>query len=157
MTTTAKPKVASTERKIEQRWGTPLTKAGWTAIPNVIFQRQKALGLTPLDITILLQLAAYWWEPDDLPRPSKKTVADTIGVHPRTVQKRIAAMETAKFIQRIPQKSKAKGNNPNLYDFSGLIAAAIPFAQEELQEIEHRTHAKAAKLARKKPKLAAVQ
>ena len=120
--TAKKPtKAAPTDRKIGQRWGPELTSSGWTAIPNVIVQRQKALGLTPLDVNILLQLLAYWWEPDNLPHPSKGTIAASIGVHPRTVQKRIAGMEAAKFIKRIERKSSLNGGLTNKYDFSGLI------------------------------------
>lgn len=149
-------RTGAVERGIAKKWGRKLTSAGWTAMPNVIFQRQKALGLSPLDVNILLQLIAFWWEPGNLPHPSKKTIADAIGVTSRTVQKRIAAMETAKFIKRIPRRSSLNGSNSNQYDFSGLIAAATPFAEEELQEIEQRKKDKADKLARKKPKLAVV-
>lgn len=78
-------------------------------------------------------------------------------MHPRTVQKRIAAMESAKFIKRIERRTSLNGSDTNLYDFSGLIAAAQPFALEELQEIEQRKKDKAAKLARKRPKLAVVK
>jgi len=156
--TAKKPtKAAPTDRKIGQRWGPELTSSGWTAIPNVIVQRQKALGLTPLDVNILLQLLAYWWEPDNLPHPSKGTIAASIGVHPRTVQKRIAGMEAAKFINAIERKSSLNGGLTNKYDFSGLITAATPFAIEELQEIENRKKAKAEKLTRKKPKLSIVE
>lgn len=160
MSTTPSPVKAvptATDRKINQRWGAELTAAGWTAIPNVIFQRQKALGLTPLDVNILLQLLAYWWEPKNLPHPAKQTIADAIGVHPRTVQKRIAAMEKAKFIKRIERRTSLNGSDTNLYDFTGLIEAAKPFAREEIEEIEQRKKDKAAKLARKKPRLAVVK
>lgn len=148
--------VTPEDRKIGQRWGPELTSSGWTAIPNVIIQRQKALGLSPLDVNILLQLLAYWWEPDNLPHPSKGTIAAAIGVHPRTVQKRIAGMEAAKFIRRIGRQTSLNGGLSNKYDFSGLIKAATPFAIEELQEIASRRKAKADKLARKKPRLSVV-
>jgi hypothetical protein len=157
MTTASAPKPASTDRKIAQKWGAAVASAGWTAMPNVIIKRQKALGLTPLDANIILQLLTYWWEHENLPRPSKATIAAAIGVDPRTVQRRIASMENAKFIKRVPRTSSTKGSNPNLYDFSGLIAAAQPFALEELQDIEQREKASAEKLARKRPRLAVVK
>jgi predicted transcriptional regulator len=156
MTAATAPKLVPIDRKIANKWGSALARSGWTAIPNVLFQRQKALGLTPLDVNIILQLVAYWWEPENLPHPSKNTIAARIDVTPRTVQKRIAAMETAGFIKRIPRKLSHNGSSTNLYDFSGLIAAAQPFAQEELQEIEQKKKSKAAKLERKRPLLAVV-
>jgi helix-turn-helix protein len=157
MTTSTPLQKAGTDRKIEKKWGAPLIRAGFTAIPNVIIQRQYAIGLSPLDLNILLQLLAYWWEPKNLPHPSKTTIAKAIGVHPRTVQKRIAAMEKAKFIQRKGRRTSLNGSSTNEYDFSGLIEAAEPYALEELEEIEQRKRAKAEKLARKRPKLGVVR
>jgi DNA-binding transcriptional regulator YhcF (GntR family) len=155
MTTPAKP--APVERKIARKWGNDLTNAGWTAIPSVIIRRQKALGLSPLDVNILLQLLSYWWDPENLPHPSKKSIAQAIGVEPRTVQRRIAAMEHAKFIKRLERRSASDATSTNNYDFSGLIAAAEPFAREELNIIAERKRANDAKLARKRPVLAVVK
>lgn len=154
--TTSNSKPVTVERKIAQRWGASLANSGWAAIPNVIIKRQKALGLDPLDVNIIMQLIVYWWEPGNLPRPSKKTIAAAIDVDPRTVQRRIAEMEKAGFIKRISRGSTANGSAPNMYDFSGLIKAAEPFAREELQEIEQRKKASVEKLSRKRPRLAVV-
>ena len=79
--------------KLEHRWGKSLIDAGLVAFPSVFLQRQQALGLDPLDVNILLQLADHWWERDNLPFPSKKTLADRIGVKPRTIQRHIARMK----------------------------------------------------------------
>jgi hypothetical protein len=155
----ANPSVAPSpvEKKIKAKWGGALTESGWTAIPNVIIQRQKALGLTPLDLSIILQLLAYWWDAGNLPHPSKKAIAAAIGVDPRTVQKRIAAMEAARFVKRIARRSSTNASSTNLYDFSGLIHAAQPFATEELEEIKLRKNQQQAKLTRKRPRLSVVR
>lgn len=80
---TNKKTATDTEQRITSKWGKTLTKAGFTALPNIIFERQHALGLDALDLNILLHLAGYWWHPEDLPRPSKNTLAKAIGVHSR--------------------------------------------------------------------------
>ena len=67
-----------------------------------------------------------------------------------------ATMEKAKFIKRVPLTSSVKGGNPNLYDYSGLIPAAQPFALKDLQDIKHRKSVSAEKLARMRPRLAVV-
>ena len=67
------------------------------------------------------------------------------------MQRRIVAMEKANFIKRLPRSSATNGSSPSLYNFSGLIAAAVPLAREEVQEIEQRKKAGAEKLARKRP------
>ena len=53
-----------------------------------------------------------------------------------------AAEPQAKFIKRVPRTSSTKGSNPNLYDFSDLVAAAQPFALEELQDNRTNLHEK---------------
>ena len=75
-------------------------KAGWTLLPNVIFERQQALGLDPMDVNILLHLASYWWTEESKPFPSKTTIAKAIGVDPRSVQRRIARLEKGYLIRR---------------------------------------------------------
>jgi hypothetical protein len=51
----------------EKKWSKTLMDAKWTVIPNVILDRQQALGLEPVDVCILLHLAKHWWEADRLP------------------------------------------------------------------------------------------
>ena len=142
--------------KLEHRWGKPLIDAGWVAFPSVFLQRQQALGLDPLDVNILLQLADHWWERNNLPFPSKKTLADRIGVKPRTIQRHISRMESAGFVKRIERRHSNGGNKTNRYNFDGLIRAAEPFAQEALKEREKRRHEKSARNTRKGRPLRAV-
>jgi len=143
---------------LEAKWSKPLIDAGFTVIPNVIFQRQQALGLSALDINILLQLAAYWWKPGDLARPTKKTIAAAIGVHETTVRKRIKHMEGGKLMKRIERRLSKERSKPNLYDFSGLIAAATPYALEEIEKKNERKAEALKRLAKKgKPALSVVE
>lgn len=121
-----------TLRTNEKKWTKPLMEAGWLSFPSIILEKQHVLGLTPLDINIILYLATYWWTADNKPRPSKNTIAQAIGVTARTVQRRIAAMEKAGFIQREERRISKEGSKPNLYHFDGLIKEATPFAIEKI-------------------------
>ena len=84
----------------EKKWIKPLMEAGWTCIPSVIIERQRALGLDAIDINILMHLATHWWTEDNKPYPSKVTIATALDITSRTVQRRIAAMERDGFIRR---------------------------------------------------------
>lgn len=137
----------------EKKWGKTLMRSGWTAFPSVILEKQHALGLTATDINIILYLSTHWWEAERKPYPSKKTIAQALGVTPRTVQKRIAALEEMGFVEREYRKNKLKGNDTNVYHFNGLIKAAEPYAQEKLEEIEAAKEAKKARRKRIKPVL----
>jgi DNA-binding transcriptional regulator YhcF (GntR family) len=132
-----------------RKWGAPLLKAGWTTIPNAFFEYQQALGLEPLDVNILLHIASHWWKPAEKPWPSKGLIAASIGVHPRTVQRRIAHMEKAGFIKREQRRVKGMGSKTNIYHFDGLIKAALPFAAEKVEQIEQRKAEKKARATRK--------
>lgn len=140
-------------RTNEKKWSKPLMAAGWNVIPNIIIEKQEALGLDALDMNIILHLSHYWWQPDNVPHPSVATIAKAIGVTPRTVQKRIAALQELGFIRREERRFTQNGSVTNKYHFDGLIAAAKPYAEEKILEIEAATEAKRKRLARKKPKL----
>ncbi|AIL73616.1 helix-turn-helix domain-containing protein [Vibrio vulnificus] len=137
----------------EKKWGKTLMKSGWTAFPSVILEKQHALGLTATDINIILYLSTHWWEAERKPYPSKKTIAQALGVTPRTVQKRIAALEEMGFVEREYRPHKLKGNDTNIYHFNGLIKAAEPYAQEKIEEVETAKEAKKARRKRIKPVL----
>ncbi|UVA79994.1 helix-turn-helix domain-containing protein [Pandoraea commovens] len=146
-TTTPKPKAPSAPTKapgtpadkgLQARWGKELIAAGWTALPDVIFQCQKALKLNPVDVLILLHLASYWWKPNENPWPAKGTIADAINVSPRTVQRAIARMEKLGYVKRIARIATAGDNMSNEYDLRGLIKAAKPLAIEKIDRKEKR-------------------
>ena len=63
----------------EKKWTKPLMDAGWSVLPNIIIEKQAALGLHPLDMNIILHLVQYWWVADNLPHPSVATIAEAIG------------------------------------------------------------------------------
>ncbi len=117
---------------LEAKWGKTLIAAGFTAIPDVIFQSQKALQLKPLDVLILLHLASYWWTPSSNPWPAKGTIADAIDVDPRTVQRSIQKMEGLGYVKRIARRAKAGDNLSNEYDLHGLVKAAKKFAEAKI-------------------------
>jgi hypothetical protein len=145
--------VQQNERRLkvnERKWTKTLMDAGWTVIPSVILDRQQALGLDPTDVNILLHLAKYWWEKERLPYPSKKAIAECMGVSESTVQRRIASMEAGGLIERVYRFSgKHKGQQTNAYDFAGLIKEATPYAVEALKAREKRRKADAARRTRK--------
>jgi hypothetical protein len=138
----------------ERKWTKTLMDAGWTVMPSIILDRQQALCLDAVYVNILLHLAKHWWEKDRLPFPTKKAIADCMGVSESTVQRRIASLEAGGLIKRVYRFSgKHKGQKANAYDFSGLIKEATPYAEEALIEKENRRKADAARWTRKRLRL----
>lgn len=141
----------------EKKWTKALWSAGWSGIPNIIIERQEALGLDPIDMNIILHLTQYWWRVDNPPSPSVGTIAKALGLSVRAIQKHIKRLEDADLIQRVERRDGPYGSQTNLYKLDGLIAAATPFAEEKLEEIKHKRQLRDERLARKKPKLKLVK
>lgn len=139
-------------RRNEEKWSPLLLQAGWSILPNVILERQQALGLDPVDVNIILHLVRHWWFAGELPFPSKKSIAECIGVDPRTVQRHIAALEKGGLIQRIKRSHARRGQQSNYYDLSGLIEAAKPYAEEAIEVRKQRREEDAKRRRRKSSK-----
>jgi len=151
MATARKPKEVNTEQRVAKKWTSAVADSGWTSFPNVIFEHQRALGLTSLDINILLHLAGNWWDADRYPFPSKQSLADAIGVNPRTVQRRIAEMEKWNYIKRIYRKTEAGDYKSNQYDLSGLVAALQPLAAAKIERRKQQQAEQNAAMKSKRP------
>lgn len=156
--TSAEKQPRQTLKTNEEKWSKLLLAAGWIDFPAVIVERQQALGLDAVDLNILLHLANYWWTKDRKPYPSKKTIADALGVTPRTVQRRIADMEKGGLIRREERRIPGRGSQTNIYHLDGLIEAATGYAEEKLKKREKRKQEDEATPGRKgKPQLKVVQ
>jgi len=142
----------------EVKWTATLMNAGWTVIPSVILEHQAALGLDPIDINILMQLARHWWYSDNPPHPSKVTIARCLGVNPSTVRRHIAQMERDDFIKRAERFDKSSGRQEtNTYHFDGLIKVATPYAEEAITTREKRRAEDADRRRRKRPKIVVME
>lgn len=137
----------------EKKWTPTLMKAGWSAIPNIIIEKQRALGLDALDVNILLHLIQYWWTEDNVPRPAVGTIAEALNVTPPTIQKRITSMQKIGLIKRDERRHSKFGSQTNLYRFDGLIAACTPHALEKIAAAKKKAEEEKDRVKRKKPKL----
>jgi MarR family len=100
-------------KKNEEKWTTPLMEAGWTVLPSVILDRQRALGLDSVDVNIILHLAKHWWYRDNPPHPSKKALAECMGLDESTIRRHIARLESDGLIRREAPVRRAGGRAPD--------------------------------------------
>lgn len=130
----------------ERKWGRKLWASGWVAIPTVIVRHQKKLQLDGVDLALVMQLLSYWWNHDSHPFPAMATLADSLGVHRSTVQRRLAALKQKGYVEPKGRHSTEHGGQTsNSYDLSGLAMAAESLAEEELAERELRAAKRGAK------------
>lgn len=107
-------------KRANDKWGEPVMKLGFCILPSLLFRAQQRLGLNPTQLVVLLQLADFWWDADRKPFPKKKALADRLGLSERQVQRYIADLEQAGFVQRI-QRLGRRGKISNEYDLTGLV------------------------------------
>ena len=66
----------------ERIWGKAVIRHSYAGIPSILIRSQRRLGISPIQMNILIQLLDYWRDPTRPPFPSKKAIADRIGVTP---------------------------------------------------------------------------
>ncbi|UCQ16391.1 helix-turn-helix domain-containing protein (plasmid) [Edwardsiella piscicida] len=102
--------------------GTTLS-LGWIGVPNILVERQRALGLTPLDVSLLLILMKYWRDPQSPPYPSKRVIGEMLGRDESTIRKAMKCLEDKGLISRAPRYMSLGGQTSNGYSMDGLVKA----------------------------------
>lgn len=129
----APPDKAKSSRVADEKWGKDVMKAGFCLIPSMLLRCQQRLGLNPTQLTILLQLADFWWDAGRKPFPSKKTLATRVGLSPRQIQRYMVELEEAGLLTRIIRSADNNGKLSNEYDLTGLVKRLKELAPEILK------------------------
>lgn len=123
----------SSATRLETRLGAHAVKAGYTAVPDVLIRSHKQLKISRTDLLVTLVLMTYWRSVDDMPWPSKDTIATALDMDPETVRRSVKKMEGLGYIKRVMRKTAQKDNMTNKYDLSGLARAVNKLAKEQLE------------------------
>lgn len=110
------------KRKWDQMWGKSVVGYGYVALPRLLLDGQRRLGLNATQMLILIHLANQWWEPGKNPWPSKARLANSLGLSSRQVQRVLGELENAGFISRKQRFRANKGQTSNEFDLSGLVS-----------------------------------
>lgn len=115
----------SKRNSVEQMWGQLVAGQGWVPVPKLLIRQLGALEINPTQFAILVLLMSYGKSGGKYKAsPSKKTLADALGVSPDTIRKNIKILQTKGYITREFRKGAQSGkNNTNLYHFDGLEKA----------------------------------
>jgi hypothetical protein len=129
---TEKPGVDPANKKSpsERKWGKKVIALGFTVVPSLLFRAQRRLGLSPVQLVILLHMVDHWWFHDEMPFPSKKTLAERCDLSERQVQRYLAELEERGYIERKACFGENQGQLSNFYDLSGLVDALKKFEPE---------------------------
>lgn len=123
-------KEAEDTRTLSKMWGKKTIDLGYTVIPSALLRAQARLGIGPSELAVLLHLMDHWWQPEEMPWPSKKTIAERLSISPRTVQRIIANLEKAQLVQRHERYHKTGGRTSNQYDLRPLVERLRPIVAD---------------------------
>ena len=114
----------------EKKWGNDVIELGYSIVPSLIFKAQRRLGLNSVELNLLLHLMDFWWGHNQMPFPSKTTLAERVNLSPRQLQRYLTALEEAGFIQREARYAGHKGQQSNRYNLNGLVNKLKKLAPE---------------------------
>jgi len=123
--------------ELQEKWGDETLSLGWTALPISLLSHQKALGLSPVAMNILLHLLSQWWQKENLPYPSQKSIAEKVGLSTRTVQREVLQMKKNRLL-KVARTSihDKKFLGRNQYDLSPLVTRLKKLSSDFLLEQE---------------------
>lgn len=99
---------------VHGRWG-DVSKLGFTIVPNTLIFAQRKLGISPNEMSVLLQLLVHWWDSDRPPFVRTATVANRSGLSERAAQRAIKNLREKGLIDVV------KLDGRKTYSFEGLV------------------------------------
>jgi len=106
-------------------WGERVAARGFTQIPNYLMMINQFLAeeaqLSPVQLLVVYQLVAAWWDKDKPPFPSMRTIAVRSGVSERQVMRSVTELEKRGLIKRV-KRGQGAIKVSNAYDLTGLTA-----------------------------------
>jgi hypothetical protein len=94
--------------QIYAKWG-EAARAGYQAVPDLLFKHQDTLKLSPTELVVLLNILMHWWYTHQKPFPRPTTIARRMGSTVRTVQRAITKLEAeGLLVRRITPKKVAE-------------------------------------------------
>lgn len=146
-TTTTRPsktrKKAPEKSSTERIFGSKVYSHGYTGVPNILLRAQNRLGITPTQLTIIVQLLGYYYDPLRPPFPTKRDLAKRIGITEQTIRINIKALEEAGLVTREQWKTSAGDYGPNRYHLTGLIYKLKKLEPDFEEERKEREEARA--------------
>lgn len=134
---------SASKSSTERIFGAKVYSHGYTGIPNVLLRGQKRLGINATQFNIIAQLLSYWINPQRPPFPSKRELAQRIGITEQTLRINIKALEERGLILREQWKTPAGDYGSNRYHLAGLVDALKKLEPDFDEERRERQEAKA--------------
>jgi hypothetical protein len=111
--------------EVAGKWGLNVAKRGFAQIPNYLIHLNQFTAkedrLSPLELLILIQLAAAWWKKAEMPFPSMRTLATRCGTSERQILRAISRLEELDLLKRVKRRTRGIISS-NAYDLTPLVS-----------------------------------
>lgn len=142
-TETSRPREKASDKSSTERiFGAKVYSHGYTGVPNILLRAQHRLGITPTQLSIIVQLLSYYYDPLRPPFPTKRELAKRIGITEQTIRINIKALEEAGLVTREQWKTAAGDYGSNRYHLTGLINKLKKLEPDFEEERKEREDAK---------------
>jgi len=135
----------SKSQKMLEKWGMPVVERGFTQVPNILLQVNMFVHddhkLSSTELLVLLLLVATWWEKDEMPFPSMRTLSDRSGISERQVQRAIKALEEKGYLVKFKKKLKKTVVASNGYDLNPTVQILSDIANHYNNKAPREIHA----------------
>jgi len=97
-------------------------KAGFQVVPDILLKSQKKLGISHVEMVVLLNILMHWWTPGQNPYPRASTIAKRMKSSQRTVQRAIASLEDKVILRKVEVQGKTTFDpSPLVSKLEGLV------------------------------------
>lgn len=134
------------KRRAEAKYGKAVMSHGFTIVPNLLFEAQAHLKISPTAFNVLLHLVMHWWEANEAPHPAIKTISRRMAKSSRSLFRYFDELEAAGLVQRVARYRGEKAQTSSAYVLTGLvdklkaiepeIAKAKKFKSKRLEKAE---------------------
>lgn len=129
---------ATIERSVE-KWGEAAI-GGFQIMPDILLKKQVELGLSAMDMMVLLNITMHWWYAQQRPFPRVSTISARIGVDDRTVQRSLRKLTDLGLMTRTTDKAP-DGSDRTVCDLSGLVARLELFVKSDRDYVIRKSRA----------------
>lgn len=120
ITLPSKEKSRAETKRAETKYGKAVMAHGYTVLPNLLFEAQAHLKISPTAFNVLLHLVMHWWDANEAPHPAIKTIARRMAKSPRTLFRYFDELEDAGLVQREARYRGQKAQTSSAYVLTGL-------------------------------------
>jgi DNA replication protein DnaD len=99
-------------------------------LPDVLLKNQALLGLSAVDLVVLINLLSYWWFVEHKPFPRATLIARRMNVTTRTVQRSIQKLVEKGFLARRTQVGPEDVER-DVLDPEGLVSKLEKLARHD--------------------------